>query len=98
MLRGRLVPILQSFRHRVHREGDQMMVWRTLSTRVVFSHPRHEVHEDEVELPDGRTVSYIRVYEAGVSVNLLCRRNDGRILLQREYSYPPNRVMLELPG
>jgi ADP-ribose pyrophosphatase len=73
-------------------------VWRTLSTRVVFSHPRHEVHEDEVALPDGRTVSYIKVHENGVSVNVLCRRDDGQILLQREYSYPPNRIMLELPG
>jgi ADP-ribose pyrophosphatase len=73
-------------------------MWRKLSTRVVFTHPRLEVHEDEVELPGGSRVSYLRIQEPGMSVSLLCRRHDGRFLLQRQYSYPPNQVMLELPG
>ena len=38
--------------------------WRRLSSRVVFTHPRMILAEDEVELPDGKRSLYLRqVYQ-----------------------------------
>ena len=31
-------------------------------------------------------------------MTLLCQRGDGAFLLQREYSYPPDARLLQLPG
>jgi ADP-ribose pyrophosphatase len=73
-------------------------VWKRLASRVLLDHPRLRVREDEVELPDGQHVPYLRIESTGCTVSVLCRRTDGKILLQRQYSYPPDQVMLELPG
>ena len=75
-----------------------MKRWRRISSRVLLDHPRLTVCDDEVELPDGRRVSYLRVPSSGVVATVLARRADGKILLQRQYSYPPDQIMLELPG
>ena len=75
-----------------------MKRWKRISSRVLLDHPRLTVYDDEVELPDGRRVSYLRVPSSGVVATVLARRDDGKILLQRQYSYPPDQVMLELPG
>ena len=49
-----------------------------------------------VELPSGEVTSYIRL--AGHNaVTVICLRDD-EILLQREYSYPPEEVLLQFPG
>lgn len=73
-------------------------MWTRLSSRVVFAHPRLTLVEDEVALPGGVVVRYLRVPSGGFGVTLLCRRADGAVLLQREYSYPPNARLLQLPG
>jgi 8-oxo-dGTP pyrophosphatase MutT (NUDIX family) len=74
------------------------VVWKRLASRVLLSHPRLQVFEDEVELPDGYRTTYLRFGDEGAAATVLCRDEAGRILLQRAYSYPPNVVMLELPG
>lgn len=54
--------------------------------------------EDEVELPDGTVVPYLRDAQTNQqSVSLLCLK-DNQVLLQQEYSYPPDEVMYQLPG
>lgn len=73
-------------------------MWRRLSSRVILDHPRLVACEDQVELPGGERVSYLRFASTGVVVSVICRGEDGRVLLQREYAYPPNQVMLQLPG
>jgi len=40
-------------------------VWRRLSSRVVFEHPRLTLVEDEVALPSGAVVSYLRIPGGG---------------------------------
>jgi ADP-ribose pyrophosphatase len=73
-------------------------VWKRLATRELLAHPRLEVFEDDVELPNGYRTTYLRFGDDGAVATVLCRDDDGRVLLQRAYSYPPNLVMLELPG
>lgn len=74
------------------------IVWKRLATRNLLSHPRLQVYEDDVELPNGYRTTYLRFGDQGAVATVLCRDDAGRILLQRAYSYPPNMVMLELPG
>ena len=74
-----------------------MQKWKQLSSTVLLDHPRLCVVEDEVQLPDGKTAAYLRFIKnpSGVSVFAV---KDGKVLLEREYSYPPGKVMLQLPG
>ena len=73
-------------------------MWKRLATRELLSHPRLQIFEDDVELPNGYQTTYLRFGDDGAVATVLCRDDAGRILLQRAYSYPPNQVMLELPG
>ena len=56
-----------------------------------------KVHRDTVSLPDGKRTSreYIKHPGAVVIIPML---NDGRILLERQYRYPNDRVFIELPA
>ena len=72
--------------------------WRRLSSRVVFTHPRMILAEDEVELPDGKRSLYLRqVYQGKGGVIIICQ-NGGKVLIQREYSYPVDDILYQFPG
>jgi 8-oxo-dGTP pyrophosphatase MutT (NUDIX family) len=75
----------------------QDMRWKRINSKKVFEHPRLTVLEDEVELPNGRKVPYLRFSSGGKGVTVICIRDDS-ILLQREYSYPPDEVLYQFPG
>lgn len=55
--------------------------------------------EDTVSLPNGKTIEYIREEPStNFSVAIIAINHKNKILLQKEYSYPPNEVMYQLPG
>jgi hypothetical protein len=71
--------------------------WKFISRQSLLDYPRMKIVEDSVELPDGKVTQYIR--EAPVdysSVTIIAINHDGEILVQQEYSYPPNQVMYQL--
>jgi len=70
---------------------------KQLSTKQVFSGVLLHVHQDEVELPDGRNSvrEYIRHPGAAVMVPVL---DNQEIVLERQFRYPLNREFLELPA
>lgn len=73
--------------------------WKTLSSKVVFKHPRMTLTEDEVALPDGQTMTYLRDAPGSLdSVGVIAMDSQGRILLEQEYSYAPDEIMWQLPG
>lgn len=73
--------------------------WTTVSRTTVFSHPRLTLVEDQVRLPTGATISYVRLPPgAGDGVTIVALDDAERVLVQREYSYPPNEIMWQLPG
>lgn len=72
-------------------------MWKRLSTKVVLDHPRLIVEEDEVLLPNGRKARYLRYKNPKEAVGILCIV-EGKVLMQKEYSYPPDKVMCQLPG
>ncbi|MCA9346789.1 NUDIX hydrolase [Candidatus Saccharibacteria bacterium] len=72
--------------------------WKTLSSKQVFSHPRHNVFIDEVELPDGSKSDYLHFGKMNDTAMVIAVDNDGKILIQKEYSYPPNEILYQFPG
>jgi ADP-ribose pyrophosphatase len=73
-------------------------MWKKLGSKVVFDHPRLVIVEDEAELPDGTKTSYIRYKNSGDAATIICVGKDGRLLLQEDYSYPPNKKLIQFPG
>lgn len=75
-----------------------MQKWRTVTSNIIFQHPRLTLAEDEVELPNGKTTLYLKYQGGADAVTIIVVRDDGRLLLQTEYSYPPDEVLWQFPG
>jgi ADP-ribose pyrophosphatase len=74
-------------------------MWKTVSSKEVFNHPRLSLVEDEVILPNGVKTKYLKYKDDGrCAVTVVAKRDDGKILLQTEYSYPPNQKLFQFPG
>lgn len=71
--------------------------WKRLSEKILLKHPRLTVHEDTIELPNGHHTQYIWL-ESGDAVTVIAINQSGQILIQREYSYPPNEWLYQFPG
>ena len=72
--------------------------WRKISSRHILDHPRMQLVEDEVELPSGKKIQYLRQeYSGRGGVIVICRKGD-KILVQREYSYPVDEILWQFPG
>lgn len=73
-------------------------MWKKISTKTIFRHPRLTLQEDTVRLPNGSEVPYLKIKPAHDSVTIICTNSGGEVLLQQEYSYPPNAVLYQFPG
>lgn len=73
-------------------------MWKKISSKIILQHPRLTVIEDEVELPTGERTSYIRFDEVNRAVTVIAVREDGKMAVEKEYSYPPDKVLYQLPG
>lgn len=73
--------------------------WKQISSKLLLDNPRIKVFEDKVLLPDGKQATYVREGEAvNHSVAVIAINSKNEILLQLEYSYPPDEVLYQLPG
>ncbi len=72
--------------------------WKTLSSKEIFNHPRLTLVEDEVELPNGTTTAYLKYKDKGNGATIIAKNNSGKILLQKEYSYPSQKFLYQFPG
>lgn len=74
-------------------------MWRTISSSIIFKHPRITLIEDVVELPNGQQTTYLRFGDHGGSaVTIIAINEDGAILVEQEYSHPPKRWLYQFPG
>ncbi len=73
-------------------------MWKKLTSKILLDHPRLKVLEDEVELPNGHTTKYLKFDSRGNAVTIIAINTEGKILLQKEYSYPPNEELYQFPG
>jgi len=73
--------------------------WKIISRKKILENQHLNLVEDLVELPDGTRVPYLRESPATRhSVTIIALNTKNQILLQKEYSYPPNEIMWQLPG
>lgn len=69
----------------------------TLETVKVYEGHFLTVRRDDVRLPDGRKASREYVNHPG-AVMIVPVLPDGRLVLERQYRYPVQRVMVEFPA
>ncbi len=73
--------------------------WKILASKVILDHARLAVVEDQILLPDNTVSTYVKHGPAQThSVAVIAVDEVGKVLIQREYSHPPNKVMWQLPG
>ena len=73
--------------------------WKHIARTELLSHPRIHIVEDTVELPNGQRTQYVReAPHTSCSVAIIAINSQNEILVQREYSYPPDEIMYQLPG
>lgn len=73
-------------------------MWKTVSSKEIFHHPRLTLIEDEIILPSGHTFNYLKNKDDGSCAVTIIAKRDGKILIQREYSYPSNQKLFQFPG
>jgi ADP-ribose pyrophosphatase len=78
-------------------EDDDHLIERRQVSEELFKGKLLHVWRDTVKLPDGGIAAreYIKHPGAVVIVPLL---DDGRVLLERQFRYPMQRVMIEFPA
>lgn len=76
----------------------QIRSWRTLKSKTVFSNHWISLAIDQVELPDGQHYDYTVIRRAFHGVAALVFDDKNRLLLEREYRYPVDQVIWQLPG
>ncbi|MEO7243594.1 MAG: NUDIX hydrolase [Rubrivivax sp.] len=76
---------------------DAHLVERELQSELVLQGNFLHVRRDRVVLPDGRHAEREYVRHPG-AVAVLPLLDDGRILLERQYRYPVQQVLLEIPA
>ncbi len=74
------------------------MSWEKISSKKVFSSKRHQVYEDRVRLPDGTEITYLHFGDMPDAVMIIAVNEKKKILIQEEYSYPPNEWLMQFPG
>lgn len=73
--------------------------WIHSQRKILLEHPRMTLFEDTVDLPDGTTMPYLRMAPSTKdAVAVIALNERGEMLVQREYSYPPDEIMWQLPG
>lgn len=79
------------------RDADGHLVERAVATEMLLRGRFLQVQRDTVTLPDGReaTREFIRHPGAVMVVPLL---DDGRLLMERQWRHPLQRVLLEFPA
>lgn len=72
-------------------------MWKKLKSKTIFEHPRITLIEDTVQLPDGTKTEYLTYLAKNDSATIICV-SGGKVLLQKEYSYPANELLYQFPG
>jgi ADP-ribose pyrophosphatase len=76
---------------------DTHLVERRVQAEQVWQGGFLDVRRDTVVLPDGSTATREYIVHPG-AVMIVPMLDDGRLLLERQFRYPMQRVMLEFPA
>lgn len=72
--------------------------YKTLSSKLLYSHERLELVEDIIELPGGDKSTYLKYDGLRDSACLLVENDADKFLLLNEYTYPADRYIYQMPG
>lgn len=78
--------------------------WTLLSTKWLVDHPWLAAVEDTYAVSDGPPVQWVRFADERegrprpVVVSAICQRDDGRVLIARQWNPGPERIVHEFPG
>ncbi len=78
-------------------EPDAHLRERQLASTTVYRGHFLHIRRDEVGLPDGRQAIREYVVHPG-AVMVVPLLDDGRVVVERQFRYPLDRVMLEFPA
>lgn len=76
---------------------EQHLIETKVSSEVVYRGHFLEVRKDQVALPDGSRAGREYIVHPGAVV-ILPILDDGRLVLERQYRYPLQQVLLEFPA
>lgn len=77
--------------------ADEHLIERTVDSVVQYSGNFLELRRDTIALPDGSTSTREYIVHPG-AVMIVPMLDDGRLVVERQYRYPLQRVMLEFPA
>jgi ADP-ribose pyrophosphatase len=86
-----------SERDKIEGNNDEHLVERRQSSRDVYNGTLLKVRRDDILLPDGSAAEREYIVHPG-AVAILPVLPNGNILLERQYRYPLERVLIELPA
>lgn len=73
-------------------------MWKKLSSKKILSHKRIVLIEHEAIAPTGEKTDYLTFEYSNDHVTMVCKRDDGKILVQKENSFPINKKIYQFPG
>lgn len=79
-------------------QPDLLRPWQRLDSRQVYANHWLQIHIDRVTLPNGQPYDYTVIHRFADGVAALVFDEHNRVLLEREYRYPVNEVIWQLPG
>jgi ADP-ribose diphosphatase len=82
---------------RAHDERDAHLVEKRIDSERVFEGKLLDVRRDRVQLPNGGTATREYIVHPG-AVLVIPVRDDGRLVVERQFRYPLDRVMIEFPA
>lgn len=74
------------------------MIWKVLSSKILFSSGLFTMKSDECELPDGRIMPKYYVMDFPDWVNILPITKEGNVVLVKQYRHASKREHIEVPG
>lgn len=77
--------------------GDAGLIERTIDSELVFDGALLKVHRDTVSLPHGGTGVREWIAHPGAVV-VIAMLDNGKLLFERQFRYPLQRVCLEFPA
>ena len=77
---------------------DGLRLWKRLDSREIYTNKWMRVQIDRVALPDGREYDYTLIHRFTDGVAALVFDDQNRVLMEREYRYPVQEVIWQLPG
>ena len=79
------------------KDGDDHLIERTVATEQVWRGHFLDVRRASIALPDGQIANREYIVHPG-AVMMVPVLDDGRLVMERQYRLPMERVMLEFPA